>query len=47
MTWQAIFTRPYVQVHSSDNTGKISAFSAFQPGMAKVRRYRLTRVDRT
>jgi hypothetical protein len=27
---------PYVQVHGSENTGKICAFSAFQPGSAHV-----------
>ena len=27
---------PYVQVHGSENTGKISAFAAFQPGASKI-----------
>ena len=27
---------PYVQVHGSENTGKISAFSAFQPGTSRI-----------
>ena len=27
---------PYVQVHGSENTGKISAFAAFQPGTSKI-----------
>lgn len=26
----------YVQVHGTENTGKISAFAAFQPGIARV-----------
>lgn len=28
--------RPYVQVHGSENTGKISAFAAFQPGTSRI-----------
>ena len=27
---------PYVQVHGSENTGKISAFAAFQPGTSRI-----------